>query len=141
MSELSERDEWMYTQGYRAGSARAALEGDTGYISPCASWAALDADAADGVSVGMVLAKEAPPATCPHVWTAAEGTSHCTLNGPAPLVWSEEVPTVAGWYWVQFPKCVPYLHYIALPHSDAGVAAPKGVRWAGPIPKPQEPKP
>lgn len=66
MSELSERDRWMYAQGYQAGAARGPFE--LAVFSDENANRALEQDAADGVTVEMVLAKDAPPAL---KWTTA----------------------------------------------------------------------
>jgi len=79
------------------------------------------------------------------------------------LVWSDEVPTIPGWYWrrdgdgrdriTRLPYCgvwpTPWKKIKALTIAEAGkdvkdeiMAIPDGrwrIEWAGPIPSPKKP--
>lgn len=69
------------------------------------------------------------------------------------LVWTTETPTIEGFYWLQWgypifkPRVVEVsiirneLHALFCGNECEEPLPISGTRWAGPIPKPQEPRP
>ena len=113
MTELSERDRYWWIAGYQTGAARSALEGDAGVFSSEPAREALEADAADAVTVGMVLAQSAPPL----------------------YVWTDEPPTEPGWYWMRLEDCEPRIIYLNAYHLR-GSTYVSTTKWSGPIATP-----
>lgn len=61
--------------------------------------------------------------------------------------WTTTLPSVSGWYWVDASWCNGELLYVSVdsigtvhtPYRIFAKDAPSTVRWAGPIPEPEEP--
>lgn len=74
-----------------------------------------------------------------------DGNIACDVCGlPAddaakPLEWTSEPPTKKGGYWIRFPNGRQVLSYYTPGQIDNG-AFMRAAAWAGPIPKPIEPK-